>query len=138
MNGGAIVINKDIEALEQQNIALVTDFCKAWESADVSRLLEFIDDRIFYQMWDADDAIKVDGKDAFRQVVGGFLASMNTVEFEISRTQCMGKIVINQRTDRFMGDGGDMLFTVTGMFVVEDGKIVYWKDYLFPGAAQDE
>jgi limonene-1,2-epoxide hydrolase len=50
----------------------------------------------------------------------------------------MGKIVINERTDRFMGDGGDMLFTVTGVFVVEDGKIVYWKDYLFPGAAQDE
>jgi limonene-1,2-epoxide hydrolase len=89
-------------------------------------------------MWDADDAIKVEGKEAFQKVVGGFLASMNTVEFEISRTQCMGKIVINERTDRFMGDGGDMLFTVTGVFVVEDGKIVYWKDYLFPGAAQDE
>ena len=123
----------DTASLEQQNIALVTAFCKAWETADVSALLEFVDDAIFYQMWDADDAIKVEGKAAFEKVVGGFLASMDTVEFDIARTHCLGKIVTNERTDRFIGPRGQMVFPVTGVFVVEDGKIVYWKDYLFPG-----
>lgn len=126
----------DADSLEQQNIALVTRFCKSWEEADVSLLLEFLDDAVFYQMWDADDAIKVQGKVAFKEVVGGFLASMDTVEFEIFRTQCMGKIVINERTDRFINEGGQMVFSVTGVFVVEQGKIVYWKDYLFPGKGE--
>ena len=127
----------DTADLEQQNIALVTRFCKSWEEADASQLLDFLDDAVFYQMWDADDAIKVEGKEAFGQVVGGFLASMDTVEFDILRTTCMGKIVINERTDRFINAGGRMVFSVTGVFVVEAGKIIYWKDYLFPGKVRE-
>jgi len=123
----------DPDSLEQQNIDVVTRFCKAWENGDVSALLEFVDDAIFYQMWDADDAITVEGKPAFAKTVGGFLSSQDTVEFDITRTQCMGKIVINERTDTFISARGRMVFPVTGVFVVEDGRIVYWKDYLFPG-----
>ena len=62
---------------------------------------------------------------------------MDTVEFEILRTTCMGKIVINERTDTFINAGGRMVFSVTGVFVVEEGKIVYWKDYLFPGKIRE-
>jgi limonene-1,2-epoxide hydrolase len=40
---------------------------------------------------------------------------------------------MNERTDRFVSARGEMIFSVTGVFIVEDGKIVYWKDYLFPG-----
>lgn len=127
----------DSATLEQQNIDVVTRFCKAWEEADASLLLEFLDDAVFYQMWDADDAIKVQGKAAFKDVVGGFLDSMDTVEFDILRTHCMGKVVINERTDRFINEGGQMVFSVTGVFVVEDGRIVYWKDYLFPGKVRE-
>ena len=89
----------DTGSLEAQNIALVTRFCKAWETRDIAAVLEFVDDAIFYQMWDADDAIKVEGKAAFEKVVGGFLAGTDTVEFDITRTQGMGKIVINERID---------------------------------------
>lgn len=125
--------NTATDSLEQQNTDVVERFCRAWEEADVSLLLGFLDDAVFYQMWDADNAIKVQGKEEFEEVVGGFLAGVDTVEFDLLRTQCMGKIVINERTDRFISEGGQMVFSVTGVFVVEDGKIVYWKDYLFPG-----
>jgi limonene-1,2-epoxide hydrolase len=125
--------NADPAAMEQHHIDLVTQFCQAWETADIAQVLAFVDDAIFYQMWDDDAAIKVEGKAAFEQVVGGFLAGMDSVEFDISRTQCIGKIVINERVDRFVSARGEMVFPVTGVFVVEDGKVVYWKDYLFPG-----
>jgi limonene-1,2-epoxide hydrolase len=127
----------DSDALEAANIDLVTRFCKSWETADVSVLLDFVADTVFYKMWDADDAIEVQGREAFQQVIGGFLSSMDTVEFDILRTQCMGKVVINERTDRFISSRGQMVFSVTGVFVVEEGKIVYWKDYLFPGKIRE-
>jgi limonene-1,2-epoxide hydrolase len=132
-----MMTSTDTDTLEQQNIDVVTRFCKAWETRDVSQLLELIDDDVYYQMWDADDAMKVQGKAAFEKVIGGFLAGQDTVEFDILRTQCMGKIVINERTDRFVGARGQMVFSITGVFVVEDGKIVHWKDYLFPGKVRE-
>lgn len=123
----------DQDKLEQENMAVVAAFCQKWVEKDIEGLLQLLDDNIFYQMWDADDAIKVQGKEQFEDTVGGFLDSMDTVEFEILRTQAMGKIVINERTDRFINEDGKMIFSITGVFALEEGKIVYWKDYLFPG-----
>jgi limonene-1,2-epoxide hydrolase len=121
------------EELEQGNLAVVTAFCQSWEAKDMDGMLSCLDDRIFYQMWDADDAIKVEGKEQFAETVGDFIENMDTVEFEIIRSQAMGKIVINERTDRFINEDGQMIFSITGVFSLENGKIVHWKDYLFPG-----
>ena len=121
------------EELERENVAVVNRFCQFWEAKDMEGLLSLIDEHIFYQMWDADDALKVQGKEEFEETVGGFLEGMDTVEFEVLRSQAMGKIVINERVDRFINEDGKMIFPITGVFALESGKIVYWKDYIFPG-----
>lgn len=126
----------DLDALEADNARIVTAFCKAWEERNVELLLPYLADNVFYQMWDADDAIAVNGKEEFLQTVGPFLESVDKIEFDILRTQQMGKVVINERIDRFLRDDpemGDWIFPITGVFILEDGKIIHWKDYRIPG-----
>jgi limonene-1,2-epoxide hydrolase len=130
------MIDINTDELEANNAKLVTDFCKAWELRDINKLLPFISDDIFYQMWDADNAITVEGKKAFTRIIGSFLESVDSIEWEIFRTQAMGKIVINDRTDRFISedeDGPNMTFSITGVFVIENNQIIHWKDYTIPG-----
>ena len=51
-----------------------------------------------------------------------------------ARAQAIGNVVINERVDHFdMGDR-KMAFHVAGFFLVKDGKIVEWQDYMMPGA----
>ena len=130
----------NLEQLEAENTKLVTEFCKKWEERDVSALLPYLADDIHYEMWDADDAIVVNGKEEMSQMIEPFMDGLERVEFEILRTQAMGKLVMNERVDRFIRNDpdpeiNDWIFPITGVIVVEDGKIVYWKDYRIPGKA---
>ena len=126
----------DQDALEAENARIATEFCKKWEEKNAEALLPYLAENIFYQMWDADDAIAVNGKKEFLEMIGPFFETVDKIEFEILRTQCMGKVVINERIDRFPRDDpemGDWIFPITGVFIIEDGLIVHWKDYRIPG-----
>jgi limonene-1,2-epoxide hydrolase len=127
------VTTLSLAELERQNIDLVTRFCAAWSERRVEALLPFVADDVFYQMWDAEDAIVVQGKPQLIETLGPFLESTRRVEFEIVRTQGMGKIVTNERHDTFVFDGDtEWFFPVVGVFVLEDGLIRHWKDFVTP------
>ena len=63
--------------------------------------------------------------------IDGISGGSAEAEADAQYHQCHRECV--ERTDRFVSARGEMVFPVTGVFVVEDGKVVYWKDYLFPG-----
>lgn len=121
--------------VERDNEARVTAFCKAWALRDVQQLLPYLSERIEYQMWDSEDAIIVHGIEQFVETLTPFFDSTTRIDFDILRTQAMGKVVINERHDRFcFGEGAsDWFFPVVGVFILEDGKIIHWKDYVTPG-----
>ncbi len=123
----------DLKALEKKNLALVTEFCKAWELRDVEKLVPYLSEEIEYQIWEG--GAEVNGIQEFRDMIGPFLDGTIKVEWEIFRSQAMGVMVINERYDHFLreGDEDDWHFPVTGVFIVKDEKIVYWKDYNIPG-----
>ena len=62
-----------------------------------------------------------------------FMAGMKEIRWEIKRSHTMGDLVINERIDHFILPNGEDFprspFHVTGVFLVRDGKIKYWKDY---------
>jgi limonene-1,2-epoxide hydrolase len=125
--------NKVLQALERQNLDLVTEFCKAWEQKDVEKLIPYLSEDIDYHIWEG--GAEIHGVQEFRDVIGPFLAGAERVEWEIFRSHAIGVTVINERYDHFYRDGeeSDWHFPVTGVFIVKDRKIVFWRDYTIPG-----
>jgi limonene-1,2-epoxide hydrolase len=114
----------------------VTAFCLAWNGKDVEKLIPYIADDIEYHMWEGGPVVT--GVAQFRAQLGGFMAGMKEIKWEIFRSAVIGDIVINERIDHFIQPEGskrpDNHFHVVGVFLVRDGKIQYWKDYTMPTA----
>jgi limonene-1,2-epoxide hydrolase len=119
--------------LEIENERLVTQFCLDWSKRDVNLLADYLADDIVYQMFEGRPDII--GREAFIKELGGFLTNLKEVEWEIVRSHTIGNLVINDRIDHFLGEDEDrsMHFSIAGFFLVKDGKIKVWKDYMLPG-----
>jgi len=128
---------KDNAANEKQIIELVTNFCLAWSSKDVEKLIPFVSPEIEYHMFEGAPPIK--GVDQFRQRLSGFMSAMKEIKWEIFRSHAVGDIVLNERIDHFIQAPGsgkpDNHFHIAGVFLVRDAKITYWADYNMPAKA---
>jgi limonene-1,2-epoxide hydrolase len=114
-------------AAEQANIKVVTDFCAAWATHDVNRLMSFFADNCAYRVSETRDPIK--GRDAVTATIKGFVDRV--VRFEVLDTSAKGPMVFNERIDHFT-PGGQMPLKSwhgVGVFFLKDGKIVEWQDY---------
>ena len=118
-------------AAEQANEKVVNEFCAAWETMDIDKLMGFLDDKIVFRM--IDNAPFTEGKQAMIEGIGGFLASRKSARFEMLRSVAVGNIVVNERIDHFGKEEGPAdAYHVTGVFLVKNGKIVEWRDYMMP------
>lgn len=111
-------------ATEKANMQVVKDFCAAWPSHDLDRILAFFADNGSYRMTETMDPTK--GRDALvariKQIIN------NVTQFEILDTWARGPMVVNERIDRFTNFQLKSWHGV-GVFLVKDGKIVEWYDY---------
>jgi limonene-1,2-epoxide hydrolase len=111
-------------ALERANMKLVEDFCAAWPSHDLDRILGFFAPNGAYRMTETMEPAK--GRDALTARITTIIANVD--EFKILDTFARGPMVVNERIDRFSN------FVLTswhgvGIFFIKDGKIVEWYDY---------
>ena len=67
----------------------------------------------------------VHGRDAMLD----FLAAMQDADWTIHRSQELGQVVVNERTDRFTFGATRIEIPVAGIFEVVDGRITLWRDY---------
>jgi limonene-1,2-epoxide hydrolase len=114
-------------AAEQANIKVVNDFCGAWASHDLNKLMSFFADNCAYRVSETRDPIK--GREAVTATIKGFLDRV--VRFEVLDTYAKGPMVFNERIDHFT-PGGQMplkSWRGVGVFFLKDGKIVEWQDY---------
>jgi limonene-1,2-epoxide hydrolase len=114
-------------AAEQANIKVVNDFCAAWASHDLNKLMSFFADTCAYRVSETRDPIK--GREAVTATIKGFLDRV--VRFEVLDTYAKGPMVFNERIDHFT-PGGQMplkSWRGVGVFFLKDGKIVEWQDY---------
>jgi len=109
---------------EQANIQVVKDFCAAWPSRDLDRILSFFADNGSYRMTETMEPTK--GREALIARITTILNNVN--QFEILDTWARGPMVINERIDRFSNFQLRSWHGV-GVFLVKDRKIVEWYDY---------
>ena len=88
-------------ATEKANVQLVNDFCAAWPSHDLNRIMSFFADDGAYRMSETQAPVK--GKQAVTERIKSFL---NIVQgFEVIDTLAKGPMVFNERRDHFTGGG---------------------------------
>ncbi len=105
---------------------LVRDFCDAWKRRDIDELLGYFADDAVYHNVPTDPA---QGHDAIRNVMMLFVPMSKEISFDIKHLAEEGNIVMTERVDRFVMDGGTIELPVMGVFEVEGGKIKAWRDY---------
>ena len=111
-------------AMEKANIQIVKDFCAAWPSHDLDKILAFFPDNGAYRMTETMEPAK--GREALTARIKTIINNVN--QFEILDTWARGPMVVNERIDRFSNFQLKSWHGV-GVFFVKEGKIVEWYDY---------
>ena len=111
-------------AMEKANMQIVKDFCAAWPSHDLEKILAFFPDNGAYRMTETMEPAK--GREALTARIKTIIN--NVSQFEILDTWARGPMVVNERIDRFSNFQLKSWHGV-GVFFVKDGKIVEWYDY---------
>jgi limonene-1,2-epoxide hydrolase len=109
---------------ERANIQVVNDFCAAWPSHEIDRVMSFFADNCAYRVSETQEPNK--GRQAVRDRIQSFLARVE--RFEVIETFAKGPMVFNERRDHFTG-GPLKMWHGVGVFFLKDGKIVEWYDY---------
>jgi limonene-1,2-epoxide hydrolase len=109
---------------EKANVQLVNDFCAAWPSHDLSRIMSFFAENCAYRVSEGQEPNK--GRQAVTDRIRSFLDRVE--RFDVIETFARGPMVINERHDHFSG-GPLKMWHGVGVFFVKDNKIVEWYDY---------
>jgi limonene-1,2-epoxide hydrolase len=109
---------------ERANVQVVNDFCSAWPSHDLAKVLSFFADDGAYRMSERQQPAV--GRQAVSEKIKGFL--QNVARFEVLDTFARGPMVFNERIDHFQNFALKSWHGV-GVFFLRDGKIVEWYDY---------
>ena len=114
----------ELTAEEQTNVQLVNEFCGAWPSHDLSKIMAFFSEDSAYRMTETTEL--ADGRDAVSARIETIINSV--YRFEVLDTFARGPMVINERIDYFSNFGIKTWHGV-GVFFIREGKIVDWYDY---------
>lgn len=112
-----------------ENTALVDRFTGAWKRMKLDEIMDFFSEDAVYTNIPIDPPNR--GKEAIRKTIEGFLGMSQAVEFVIHHTaeNPQAGIVMNERTDRFRIGDKWIAARVMGVFELQGGKIVAWRDY---------
>jgi limonene-1,2-epoxide hydrolase len=109
---------------EKANVQMVNDFCAAWSSHDLSRIMSFFAENCAYRVSEGQQPNT--GYPAVKDRIGSFLDRVQG--FEVIETFAKGPMVINDRRDHFTG-GALKMWHGVGVSFLKDNKIVEWYDY---------
>jgi limonene-1,2-epoxide hydrolase len=117
---------------EKANLELVEKFCLGWmaKSYDAdTEMARFLAAESSVRM--VEDKPPVIGPAAAAAAMKSFSVSGQSIDVQILESFAKGPVVVNSRIDTVKAPGKpDQVFRVAGVFVVKQGKIVEWTDYL--------
>ncbi len=111
-------------------LEVVNDFCAAVNKQDLDAVIAFFADDAVYHNIPLEPIV---GRDAIRETLAGFLATLGTMTFETLHALADGPIVATERVDSFTTDDRSIALPVASFFEVHDGRITAWRDYFDMG-----
>ncbi len=101
-------------------------FIAAWPGRDAARLGPLFTEDAVYQNMPLD---AVRGREAIVATFAEFMEMGGAVDVDIIHMVADGPIVMTERVDYFVGDGGTISLPLMGIIEVRDGAIAAWRDY---------
>jgi limonene-1,2-epoxide hydrolase len=118
--------------IQKTNIQLVKDFCKTWgeDPPDADNMVgKYMTDDCLVRFGDTIEPVT--GHDAAIALFQTFLSNGERYDLKILETFARGPIVVNSRIDSTLKGGRVTHPTpVVGVFVIKDGKIKEWSDFV--------
>jgi limonene-1,2-epoxide hydrolase len=112
---------------EAANVKVVKAFIASWNDPD--KAVTYLSDKASVRM--VEDQPAVVGPQAVDAAFKGFMSHGEKLSVKILSTSAKGPVVMDSRVDTMTTPGKpDQAFPVIGVFVVKDGKITEWTDYL--------
>jgi len=119
-------------SIEKANVELVKEFCKAWndDPPDADDMAaKYLTDDCLVRFGDTIEPVT--GHDAAIALFQTFLSNGERYDLKILETFARGPVVVNSRIDSTIkGTRTTHPTHVVGVFVVKDGKIKEWSDYV--------
>lgn len=108
------------------NAQIVRSFIEAWSRLDPDELVGFFaEDGIYHNI----PTQPVQGTDALKKFITGFIASWTKTEWEVISVLAEGDRVAVERIDRTFAGDKQVDLPCFGLFEMEGGKIKVWRDY---------
>jgi limonene-1,2-epoxide hydrolase len=129
MTGAAIAIPAMAAgrtAAEEANLALVTDFCAAFTTRDMTKIASYLAPNCSYRI--TETAMPAVGEAAVQRIQS-YVERSSKIEFRILDSWTRGPMVINERFDSFTRSDESPAYHLVGVFFIKDGKIAEWTDY---------
>ena len=105
----------------------VDEFIRRVVSLDIEGAAELVAEDLEY---DNVPMGKVHGPEAMKEFLAAMVNGIDEVQFVTHRQVAAGRLVLNERTDRFRMGERWIDLPVAGVFeVADDGRIVLWRDY---------
>lgn len=105
----------------------VDEFIRRVVSLDIEGAAELVAEDLEY---DNVPMGKVHGPEAMKEFLAAMVNGIDEVQFVTHRQVAAGRLVLNERTDRFRLGERWIDLPVAGVFeVADDGRIVLWRDY---------
>ena len=114
----------EMSAGEKANVQIVNDFCLAWPSHNIDKIMSFFAENCAYRVNETQEPYK--GRQAVTDRIKSFIDRVQA--FEVLETFARGPMVFNERKDHFTS-GPLKMWHGVGVFFLKDGKIVEWYDY---------
>lgn len=106
---------------------LVLDFLACWQERDIERLMGFFSEQSVYHNV---PVAPIGGLAGIRRIFEAFLGAFRTALLEVVTVAAESNLVLAERIDHFeMHDGRKITLPVTGVFVIENDRIVRFSDY---------
>lgn len=110
---------------------IVTAFITAIEAKDIGAAVALAAENISYENMPTSPIVGHPGLTATLQA---FLEPAAAVEWQILEQWEVGRVVINERLDRFQVGTGWLELPIAGVFTIDDdNKIAVWRDYFDMG-----
>jgi limonene-1,2-epoxide hydrolase len=107
---------------------VVTEFIQRVEAKDFAGAGELLAEDVHYD--NVPLTPKFNGRAEVVAVLEGFLGASPEVAWSVHRQTETGRVVMNERTDRFEMGGNRLEIPVVGVWeVADDGRITLWRDY---------
>ena len=113
-----------------RNEALVRAFYEVWSRLDVEELMSYFTETSVWH--NVPDGEPLRGASAIRQVIEWLVEDWTRdakVNFEVLNFASRENLVFSERVDHVESLGRRVDLPVVGIFLIENGKIVEWRDY---------